>query len=451
MNFVDIFGTKDDDSKAKSETGKAIRSWLMDSAAKGGRWGLKKSLQVGWGKVHQKLEGARQRAGERVLQKESLLDAFFVAALGHEHLIYFGPPGAAKTMSVFVSVEEIKRHDAAADGGGAVAQKVRDVFWLLLNRTTLPDELIGPIKITLLMRKGILRRNHQRSVASSRFCVLDEILEGDALILNLVLSVIHERVFWDGFRDVPCKLISMFGATTRETIGRELAAFYDRFLLRCKTGYYAVRTAGGEELPPLKALPQIPADDYRLGNRLREMIPYYIFNELESTLPRLSRSDGRTPEWCSRVASQLTLTKGCETQELEPLDEFRFLHYCLWSPAFLESLLGPLEKWHEADTESSTSAGSFFARFCRLVSYLQAHLNDRLSDRRVCKIFKILLAACLFRGFRPWDSGSVRNQKAIGEAFKTVVPHLWEDPKDAPLQKALTLVAEELARSASSL
>lgn len=445
MNFVDIFGTKENIGRAKSEGGSEIRRWLMDTAEQGGRWRLKRALQESWIKVHSKLKRARVRAGARVLQKESLLDAFFVAALGHEHLIFFGPPGAAKTMSVSVSVEEIKRREATTPGV-AVVPNARDVFWLLLNRTTLPDELIGPIKITLLMRKGILRRNHERSVASSRFCVLDEIFEGDALILNLVLSIINERVFWDGFREVPCKVISMFGATTRETIGRELAAFYDRFLLRCKTGYYAVRTAAGDELPPLKGLPQIPADDYRLGSRLREMIPYYIFNELDSTLPRLSRADERTPEWCSNVAAAIASTQQGEAQKLEPLDEFRFLHYCLWSPAFLESLLGPLEKWHEGGAEAAAPTSPFFARFCRLISYLQAHLNDRLSDRRVGKIFKILLSACLFHGFHPWEEASETNQIAIGEAFRTIVPHLWEDPKDLPLQKALTLVADELAR-----
>src|SRR5262249_51493306 len=134
--------------------------------------------------------------------------------------------------------------------------------------------------------------------------------------------------------------------------------------------------------------------------------------------------------------------------EMRPLDEFRFLHLVMWSPPFLEALLGPLSQWGAGEIDRYIATNPFFSRYCRLIAYLRHEPQDTLSDRRVGKIFKALLAACLYHGFQPWESPTYQaNVEAIDAAFRSVVPHLWEHPRDEVFQATLKWVAQRLGPS----
>ncbi|MEM1916566.1 MAG: AAA family ATPase, partial [Ignisphaera sp.] len=61
---------------------------------------------------------------------------------------------------------------------------------------------------------------------------LDEIFKANSAILNTLLTIMNERVFYDGYTEMKVSLWSLFGASNEVPEDPELEALYDRFLLR---------------------------------------------------------------------------------------------------------------------------------------------------------------------------------------------------------------------------
>jgi MoxR-like ATPase len=62
---------------------------------------------------------------------------------------------------------------------------------------------------------------------------LDEIFQGSTAILNTLLGILNERVFRRGHTNVRCPLRVCVGASNSLPEDAALAAFADRFLVRC--------------------------------------------------------------------------------------------------------------------------------------------------------------------------------------------------------------------------
>ena len=93
-----------------------------------------------------------------------------------------GPPGTAKSDLV------LKFKDAIGVDG-------RDYFEYMLTRFTEPSEIIGPIDINLL-RDGRYIRRKQGKLPTARLAFLDEIFKSNSAILNILLTIINEKKFY---------------------------------------------------------------------------------------------------------------------------------------------------------------------------------------------------------------------------------------------------------------
>lgn len=163
------------------------------------------------------------RLKQDFIGKDQIVDLMLISAIAREHLLLVGPPGTAKS-------ELIKRFvlllGARKDSG--------DLFEYLLTRFTEPNEIFGPVNIKEF-QEGTFTRNVERALPKARVAFLDEVFKANSAILNALLTILNERFFFNGLEQIDVPLISVYGATNEVPEGDDLAALYDRFLLRVRT------------------------------------------------------------------------------------------------------------------------------------------------------------------------------------------------------------------------
>lgn|GEM_PF-3520911 len=196
-----------------------------------------------------------------------LLDWLLAGLIARENVLLLGWPGVAKTQVAIrtfqlLGLSQPEPDNALLDDSLETAdrpyewwqereeieRKRQKYFYYLLTRYTQPDELFGPIEITLL-RKGLLVRVNFGFLTGPgvRAAFLDEIFKGGSSILNTLLTLSQERRYfnWGGMRHSDLNIIigasnempggfatGTAGVGTREADFQLLYAFLDRFVLR---------------------------------------------------------------------------------------------------------------------------------------------------------------------------------------------------------------------------
>lgn len=159
-------------------------------------------------------EVARQ-LGAQFLDKQEIIRLMMVSAIAGEHMVIIGPPGTAKS----AMIDQFARLIDAR------------YFEYLLTRFTEPNELFGPVDIAAF-REGRYTRRTEAMLPSAEIVFLDEIFKSNSAILNSLLHVINERKYQNGADVVPVPLISLFAASNEVPSDENLAAMFDRFLVR---------------------------------------------------------------------------------------------------------------------------------------------------------------------------------------------------------------------------
>jgi MoxR-like ATPase len=222
----------------------------------------------------------------KVAQVRGTLDSLFykftdevtaalTAVLVRENFILIGPPGTAKTMLV-ASISKLLK---------------AKWFYRLLTKFTEVEEVIGPIDVVELL-KGNVRRIYTNSIVEADFALLDEIFNASSAILNTMLTILNERVIYDGGQIIPVKTWTVFGATNRIPDEEELQALYDRFPLRVYTKY-----AEPDETEQLikaglrlrrdfdKLSPLMTMDEVK---KLHDYIQNYVFENTDTAVKHIS-------------------------------------------------------------------------------------------------------------------------------------------------------------------
>jgi len=168
----------------------------------------------------QKLQGEMEA---HLFERRDELEGLMLALLARQHLLLVGPKGAAKSMMI--------RMLAAAIEGATYFER-------LLTRFTLPDELFGPVSISAL-KKDRFSRLTRGYLPEASFAFLDEIWKANSSILNSLLALINERLFYNDGEIIQCPLETLMGASAELPQEEALSALYDRFLLRYHVKYIA--------------------------------------------------------------------------------------------------------------------------------------------------------------------------------------------------------------------
>src|SRR5438874_6325360 len=183
-------------------------------------WSLEE-LQAEAEGLRGRLTRFRKSLGRFFVNKQDLIDLMLVATIAQEPLLLVGPPGTAKSDLV------LKFKDALG-----IADE--DYFEYMLTRFTEPSEIIGPIDISQL-REGRYIRREQGKLPTARLGFLDEIFKSNSAILNILLTIINERKFYQDGAPQPVRLRVLFAATNEIPEQAELAALKDRFCLKVES------------------------------------------------------------------------------------------------------------------------------------------------------------------------------------------------------------------------
>lgn len=155
------------------------------------------------------------------VKKEEIIDLMTICAIAQEPLLIVGPPGTAKSDLV------LKFKDA-------LEVSEEEYFEYMLTRFTEPGEIIGVIDIKQ-MKEGKYIRKKQGKLPTASIAFLDEIFKSNSAILNILLSIINEKKFYQDGKpeDVPLKIL--FAATNEIPDQGELSALKDRFVLKVRS------------------------------------------------------------------------------------------------------------------------------------------------------------------------------------------------------------------------
>ena len=99
---------------------------------------------------------------------------------------------------------------------------------------TEPSEIIGAIDINLL-RDGRYVRITRGKLPTARIAFLDEIFKSNSAILNILLTIINEKKFYQDGIPTPVPLRVLFAATNEVPEQDELAALKDRVVLKIES------------------------------------------------------------------------------------------------------------------------------------------------------------------------------------------------------------------------
>lgn len=147
--------------------------------------------------------------------REEEARAIVLALLAREHAVLIGEPGTAKSAMVRRLAELLNAR----------------FFKYLLTKYTEPSELFGPLDLKAL-REGRYVRITRGKLPEAEIVFLDEVFNANSAILNALLSIMQERVWYDGYTEIRVPLWTLVGATNRVPDEPELEAVYDRFLVR---------------------------------------------------------------------------------------------------------------------------------------------------------------------------------------------------------------------------
>jgi MoxR-like ATPase len=105
-------------------------------------------------------------------------------------------------------------------------------FEYLVTRFTTPEELLGPVNVDLLLSRSVYYRQTRGLLPRAEIAFLDEVFKANSAILNALLSLINERLFYNVGQAWKVNLMMLFAASNEPPQEEELQAFYDRFPVR---------------------------------------------------------------------------------------------------------------------------------------------------------------------------------------------------------------------------
>ncbi len=185
--------------------------------------------------------------------------AIALALISGEHVVLIGEPGTAKSALARRAAELVNAR----------------FFKYLLTRFTEPDELFGPLDINAL-KHGKYVRITKNKLPEAEIAFIDEIFNANSAILNMFLTIMNERIVYDGYNEIHVPLWTMIAASNNVPDEPELQALYDRFLYR-----HFVKPVGEDKwLKLIDAVWKIEAGYYEKAEPVLSMDQLRALNKL---------------------------------------------------------------------------------------------------------------------------------------------------------------------------
>ncbi|MED5372864.1 MAG: AAA family ATPase [Myxococcota bacterium] len=321
------------------------------------------------------LRGILEHQGQGLVDREQTLALSLLAALAGHNVLLLGPPGTAKSL-------------LARRLSGAFADATR--FEYLLTRFTTPDELFGPVSLRALKERDALERNTQGYLPAAQVVFLDEIFKAGSAILNALLTLLNERIFFNGGKAEPAQLLVLVAASNEVPQGGELQALYDRFPLRLlvepvrgEAAFEALLTASTEPAP-LPVGSRLRVADLQVLRDARDQVglsagAFAVLSRLRERLGEGSPADWERRyvsdrRWRQILALLKTSAGAHGAHEVQEAD-CGLLRHMLWNDPQDAAAIGELvdSVLQERGMDADLDAGPVGVRWKQLLGQLALH------------------------------------------------------------------------------
>jgi MoxR-like ATPase len=167
-------------------------------------------------KVQAEIKNVEREMNDKFFERKDEVRGLLVGLVSRHHVLLLGDPGTGKSA---LTEELCSRINGS-------------YFRWLMSRTSTPEELYGPISLKALENDSY-RRVTTAKLPEAQIGFLDEIFKCNSAVLNSLLSILNERLFFNDGQAIKVPLQMVVGASNELPEDREeLGALWDRFTLR---------------------------------------------------------------------------------------------------------------------------------------------------------------------------------------------------------------------------